>query len=388
MANSTPGWEQRSVVAELVFVVARATPILGAIGAGLAVSRLVSHPAHLGSVAWWVAIAASATLTFKVLQYLARRALTLAALLDMTVPFSAQPPSRLVVALHASSVRKLQARLGRTYEPNASAARVSECLAIATAIQALRMTQLRNSSVVFRVGNNETMARVIESEIPGLFEIVPMNSPKRPLMIFAAAVGIAALVTSVTLGTAGPSPRSGVPTAAGFPPTPTAMPATPGAPAAPTPITAGPAPVPGPEPPPAVTTPPATPTISASPPSPTIPTGAPPATASGATDVGTQLPQPVSAAAQPATTPALATPTPTTTAPAPSPVRTPTISASPPSPTIPTGAPPATNGEPLDARTAVRNGATARQAHEPDVPQDSPPRCQRARSSLGAHDED
>jgi hypothetical protein len=139
-------WERRPALAKLVRAAAWVVPIVASVGAGLAVSFLVTRPEGLGVLVWWAAVAAGAIVTLLAFGPLARRTVTLAALLDVSLVFPSTAPSRLFAAWRASSDRRLQDGLIQTRTHNGVAnARVAERMALAGALGALRQQKQRQT---------------------------------------------------------------------------------------------------------------------------------------------------------------------------------------------------------------------------------------------------
>ena len=135
----THEWERRPALAKLVRTAAWVIPTLASLGAALAVSFLLTRPEGLGLLVWWAAVAASATVTLVAFEPLCRRALTLATLLELSLVFPSNAPSRSFVALRASSSRRLEIRLIQmsTHDGLANS-RVAERMALAGALGVLR----------------------------------------------------------------------------------------------------------------------------------------------------------------------------------------------------------------------------------------------------------
>src|SRR5438132_9203493 len=112
-------------------------PIVASLGAALAVSFLLTRPEGLGLLLWWAAVAASATVTLVAFEPLCRRALTLATLLELSLVFPSNAPSRSFVALRASSSRRLEIRLIQM-STHDGLATVAERMALAGALGVLR----------------------------------------------------------------------------------------------------------------------------------------------------------------------------------------------------------------------------------------------------------
>jgi hypothetical protein len=131
-------WEQRPAASLLLRAAVFVVPILAALGAAMAASRLLPRPTTSGQfVSWWVALAVIALLTLTLLDRLSRRLLPLAALLTLAMAFPDRAPSRFRVAREAASMRHLQRRLleARSEGLQSDPARAAE--AIITLITAL-----------------------------------------------------------------------------------------------------------------------------------------------------------------------------------------------------------------------------------------------------------
>jgi hypothetical protein len=145
-SRRTHEWKRRPGFAKLFRGAAWVVPIVASLGAALAVSFLLTQPEGLGLLMWWAVIAAAGTLTLVVLGPLARRAVLLAALLDLSLVFPSQAPSRSFIALRASSHRRVQMRLIGTSGPNSVAnARIADRMALASALGVLRQQRHRQT---------------------------------------------------------------------------------------------------------------------------------------------------------------------------------------------------------------------------------------------------
>jgi hypothetical protein len=95
-----------------VRLVARLLPLAASVAATAVLARLVPRPAGFGpAVTWWVCITLAATVVLLVVDRLARRLLPLAAMLQLSLAFPDETPSRLSVALRAGSTSTLERRL-------------------------------------------------------------------------------------------------------------------------------------------------------------------------------------------------------------------------------------------------------------------------------------
>ncbi|HEY6318593.1 MAG TPA: HD-GYP domain-containing protein [Acidimicrobiia bacterium] len=89
-----------------------AVPLAAGFGAALAVAGALPHPHGVaGTVAWYSATLAASLVTVFVVDRLARRLLPSASLLRLTLVFPDQAPSRMAVALSASSRTRIDAAL-------------------------------------------------------------------------------------------------------------------------------------------------------------------------------------------------------------------------------------------------------------------------------------
>jgi putative nucleotidyltransferase with HDIG domain len=126
-------WPRRRNLARLVSALAYAIPIGAAVGASLALSRILPAPGGVRVEAgdWAVLVVLSTAVLFSV-DRLSRRLLPLAALLELSLLFPDRAPQRMAVALRAGGIRNLQARIehakrnGVADEPARAAARIVE----------------------------------------------------------------------------------------------------------------------------------------------------------------------------------------------------------------------------------------------------------------------
>ncbi len=105
-------WEGRVWAARAVRALVFLAPIVAAVVVAVTVSRLLPRPeGTLGVVLWWVAVIGSATAAMILVDRLARRALPLAVLMQMTMLFPDRAPSRMKVLRLAGSTKRLEERL-------------------------------------------------------------------------------------------------------------------------------------------------------------------------------------------------------------------------------------------------------------------------------------
>jgi hypothetical protein len=111
-AGEGRSWRPRPLAAMSVRLVARLLPLAASVVATTVLARLVPRPAGLGpAITWWVCITLAATVVLLVVDRLARRLLPLAAMLQLSLAFPDETPSRLSVALRAGSTTTLERRL-------------------------------------------------------------------------------------------------------------------------------------------------------------------------------------------------------------------------------------------------------------------------------------
>jgi hypothetical protein len=120
---------------------------MASLGAALAVSFLLTRREGFGLLLWWAAMAACGAVTLLAFEPLARRAVTLATLLDLSLVFPSKAPSRAFIALRASRYRRLQIRLIQTsmHDGNPNS-RMAERMALASALGVLRQQRRGQTS--------------------------------------------------------------------------------------------------------------------------------------------------------------------------------------------------------------------------------------------------
>nr|MDP8991829.1 HD domain-containing protein [Actinomycetota bacterium] len=112
MPSSTDRWQGRHGGALAIRVTVLVVPVVAAVAAATATSRVLPRPdGGFGTLLWWSGVIAASTLALAVVERQARRLLPLATLLKLTLVFPDRAPSRLRVALRAGTVRNLEKRL-------------------------------------------------------------------------------------------------------------------------------------------------------------------------------------------------------------------------------------------------------------------------------------
>jgi putative nucleotidyltransferase with HDIG domain len=132
-------WRARPVLSAIIRLIAFVVPL--ALSTGFAVAASVSLPApssRAAQIAGWIITAFASTGVLMLADHAARRLLPLAALMNLSIVFPDQAPSRYQIARRAAGVRNLQARLerarrlGEEDEPVRAAALILE---LVTALQ-------------------------------------------------------------------------------------------------------------------------------------------------------------------------------------------------------------------------------------------------------------
>lgn len=105
-------WGAKPGLARALKIGVTVVPILAAVVASLVVGRVVGRPDGLIlNIAWWVGSAVVATITMILVDKVARKALPLAGLYQLTIAFPDQAPSRFSVALKAGNVRRFEKQI-------------------------------------------------------------------------------------------------------------------------------------------------------------------------------------------------------------------------------------------------------------------------------------
>jgi HD-GYP domain-containing protein (c-di-GMP phosphodiesterase class II) len=111
-AGEGRSWRPRPVAAFAVRLVARLLPLAASVASTAVLVRVVPRPAGVtGAVLWWAGVFVAASLALVAVDRAARRLLPLAAMLQLSLAFPDQTPSRLSVALRAGSTSTLERRL-------------------------------------------------------------------------------------------------------------------------------------------------------------------------------------------------------------------------------------------------------------------------------------
>jgi putative nucleotidyltransferase with HDIG domain len=111
-AESTARWRQRPAIAAVVRIAIVAIPLAVSVSVAVIFENVVPQPhAVFARVWWWIGVLGSSTVVLLGGEHLARRALPLAALLQVGMLFPGVAPKRLAVAKRAASTRGLERRL-------------------------------------------------------------------------------------------------------------------------------------------------------------------------------------------------------------------------------------------------------------------------------------
>src|SRR5712692_5600036 len=114
-------WRRRALAGVLVRGAVLTVPVGAALAAGIGASDALPTPqSGAATVGWYAATLAASLGALLVVDRLARRLLPLAVLLRMTLVFPDRAPSRLAVALSASSRSRLRACLAGVEDVEAS----------------------------------------------------------------------------------------------------------------------------------------------------------------------------------------------------------------------------------------------------------------------------
>ncbi len=105
-------WESRPIAAAMTRALVFLIPLVLGAGVGLTVASLLPAPAGpLQNFAWWVLVISTATLTATFVDRHSRRLLPLGWLLEMTMLFPDQAPSRVRVARRTGNIAELRRRI-------------------------------------------------------------------------------------------------------------------------------------------------------------------------------------------------------------------------------------------------------------------------------------
>ena len=111
-ADTTTRWESRPWVARLLRALVFVLPFGASVVFVWVVSRVIAAPdGSVGFVAWWLGLSAAGSLVMWLVDRAARRLLPLAALLQLSLVFPDQAPSRFKAAMESGRVGQLRERL-------------------------------------------------------------------------------------------------------------------------------------------------------------------------------------------------------------------------------------------------------------------------------------
>jgi len=237
MSGSTSSWRRRHALAVSARVIGNCGAAVLAVCGAYGLGRVLGHPGQLGEFIRWVAIAAVAGLIFLGIQPLAHRLLVLSGLLAVSLEFPAPAPSRVAVAWRFSDPIDVRRRLEDANRGEWTPENQTNRALLAATLGVLEQRS-RQSMVVFRVGDKEVSAKVVESDIPGFLQLAKMgtNSRRRRMLTVAAGTGAAALLATAALarGPSGPGDLPSATPGASTPPTLGLRPTSPQPSAAPT----------------------------------------------------------------------------------------------------------------------------------------------------------
>jgi len=132
-------WHSRPMLSTLLRGGIFITPIAISIASAVLASRLLARPHGLWELAWWATVLTVPMVVLVATDRIARKALPLAVLLQMTMVFPDQAPKRLAVARRAGTTRDLARRVeeaktrGHLDQPTVAAERI---LSLAAALNA------------------------------------------------------------------------------------------------------------------------------------------------------------------------------------------------------------------------------------------------------------
>lgn len=130
-------WERRVWLARLLRALIFLVPVVAAILTSITLSRTLPRPDTFGGiVGWWIVIIVAATVAMIAVDRLARRALPLALLMQMTMLFPDKAPSRVKLVRTSGSTKRLEERLevSRTAGDNATVEAAENVLGLAAAL--------------------------------------------------------------------------------------------------------------------------------------------------------------------------------------------------------------------------------------------------------------
>lgn len=138
-------WESRVWTARLLRLVIFLVPVLAAVGVAYLVSKILPRSESAGGILlWWASVIGAAIGTLLMVDRLARKALPVALLMQMTMLFPDRAPDRLKMVRISGTVRRLEERLetARTLGDDDMTQAAENILALAAALNAHdRMTR-------------------------------------------------------------------------------------------------------------------------------------------------------------------------------------------------------------------------------------------------------
>ena len=183
-------WRRRRLVATLIWLAGRVGPVVLALAAAFAATRLVARPTNPGALLWWLGIAAIGMAAFRLLYGLMLRARALAALLSVTATFPSRPPSRAAIAWAMPDTLRLRRGLDELSKGAWTPESQSRRAALVAALWALDES-IRHPGLLWRSSDGDAGARVAEGDIPGLLQVIP--PPSIHHRTITAGIGFAAL---------------------------------------------------------------------------------------------------------------------------------------------------------------------------------------------------
>lgn len=114
--DTDPRWAGRPFLAALVRSVVLLVPLACGVAAGVVLSRSMPRPSGVALVGWVLAVLGISTLVVTLVERVARRLLPLATLLNLSLAFPDQAPSRFKLARQAGNVRVLEQRVQEARE--------------------------------------------------------------------------------------------------------------------------------------------------------------------------------------------------------------------------------------------------------------------------------
>jgi putative nucleotidyltransferase with HDIG domain len=137
--TSSPGWRSQPRASFVLRLAAGLVPAVAAAGAALLIGKAFPPPSGAAAVSWWLVLLVITTLVAILVERVARRLLPLAALLELTLAFPDQTPSRFKIARTAGNLRQLEQRIqtakeqGVDDDPTRAAEQILELVAAISA---------------------------------------------------------------------------------------------------------------------------------------------------------------------------------------------------------------------------------------------------------------